>query len=204
MAYTGAITETMMHDFSKQALLAFIENAIDKGRLNVNTGGGIRAACNKLLELVGLEEDVRSVDLKAAVVQYANRHPGELSGESLRVYESRVRSAIDGFVQSATDPTSFSFKTKSNPSNGVKRNRASRGGGAKDVGKDDGVATDLPPPTETSQPLHLRSTPGLKIPFPLRPDFLAEVVIPRDLRKDEAKRLMAFIDALAHDAPSQG
>jgi hypothetical protein len=193
--------EAVMHDFSKRALLAFIENAIDKGRVNVNTGGGIRAACNKLLEQVALEDDVRSVDLKTAVVQYANRHPGELSGDSLRVYESRVRTAIDAFVQAATDPTSFTFKTKANPANGVKRSRGSRAGGTKDAERED--ATVIHAPADMPQVLHPRSTPSLKVPFPLRADFLAEVVIPRDLTKDEAKRLMVFIDALAQDSPSQ-
>lgn len=192
-----------MHDFSKRALLAFIENAVDKGRVNVNTGGGIRAACNKLLEQVALEDDVRSVDLEAAVVQYANRHPGELSGESLRVYESRVRSIIAAFAQYATDPASFTHKTKASPSNGVKRSRVSRASSAKDLSKKNVGEAYTPPPTESPQSLHGRSALDLKIPFPLRADFLAEVVIPRDMTKDEAKRLMAFIDALAHDAPSQ-
>jgi hypothetical protein len=37
------------------------------------------------------------------------------------------------------------------------------------------------------------------MPFPLRPTFLAQVVIPRDLTKEEARRLGVFIDSLAHD-----
>jgi hypothetical protein len=39
----------------------------------------------------------------------------------------------------------------------------------------------------------------LTVPFPLRPDFLASVQIPRDLRKGEADRLAAFIKTLAMD-----
>jgi hypothetical protein len=37
------------------------------------------------------------------------------------------------------------------------------------------------------------------MPFPLRPDFLAQLVLPRDLTADEAKRLSAFITALVVD-----
>jgi hypothetical protein len=39
----------------------------------------------------------------------------------------------------------------------------------------------------------------MTLPFPLRPKFLAQVVIPRDLTRDEATRLCAFIQALASD-----
>jgi hypothetical protein len=38
---------------------------------------------------------------------------------------------------------------------------------------------------------------NLALPFPLRPNLLAQVVIPRDMTKDEAERLCAFIKALA-------
>jgi hypothetical protein len=191
-----------MHDFSKRALFSFIDNAIDKGRINVNTGGGIRAACNKLLEQVAPDDDVRSLDLKAAVVQYANRHPGELSGDSLRVYESRVRTAIDAFVQAATDPTSFSFRSKGVPGNGAKRARSAKAVTTKaiDVPSADPERAqhgDGPSPSPGTK------TASLRVPFPLRTDFLAEIVIPRDLTKDEAKRLMAFVDALSQDPPSQ-
>jgi hypothetical protein len=42
-------------------------------------------------------------------------------------------------------------------------------------------------------------TSGLSIPFPIRPEFLAQVVIPRDITVDEARRLGAFILTLAAD-----
>lgn len=37
--------------------------------------------------------------------------------------------------------------------------------------------------------------------FPMRPDFLAQVVIPRDMTKAEAQRLANFVLALAVDNP---
>jgi hypothetical protein len=43
--------------------------------------------------------------------------------------------------------------------------------------------------------------PGaLAVPFPLRPDFLAEVVVPKDMTALEARRLCAMLLTLAHDA----
>jgi len=40
---------------------------------------------------------------------------------------------------------------------------------------------------------------GLTLDYPLRPDFLAQVVIPRDLTTEEARRMVAFLLALTSD-----
>lgn len=41
----------------------------------------------------------------------------------------------------------------------------------------------------------------IEYPFPLRDDLLARLLLPRDLTTDEAKRLVAFVNALAIDEP---
>ena len=186
-----------MTDFSKRALLEYLEASIAKGRVNLNTGGGIRAACKKILEQVGSEDDVRAIDVKAAVVQYNNRHPGELSGDSLRVYESRVRGVIENFVGSVTDPTGYRPASKQ-PAAKVKRTSDQRKMPEHTPKGTDGTEPELHPPS----PKATVTETSLAIPFPLRPTFLAQIVIPRDMTKDEAKRLGAFIDALAHEPPT--
>lgn len=40
---------------------------------------------------------------------------------------------------------------------------------------------------------------GLSLEFPMSPDFLAQIVVPRDMKAGEARRLSRFIMALAHD-----
>ena len=192
-------------DTTKQALLDFIEMSIDKGRMNKNTGGGIRAACRKILEQVAPDVDVRTIDVTAEVVQYNNRHPGELSADSLRVYESRVRSVIESFVQSKTDPTGYKLPGKTN---GTKTARASKRPGDKEAKSATTQMEETAASTAVAAPTHMHTRAAatdtsLALPFPLRPTFLAQVVVPRDLTKDEAKRLAAFLDALAHDAPSE-
>lgn len=193
-----------MQNFSKRGLMEFIETSIQKGRINANTGGGVRAACKKILEQVGADEDVRQVDVQAAVVQYSNRHPGELSAESLRVYESRVRGVIDSFVQFVTDPTGYKL-----PGKGASQ-KTRRADTRKNGDKQAKVPATSKPMTETdhhvvTQQMAIRAATtetSLALPFPLRPTFLAQIVIPRDLTKDEARRLAAFIDSLAHDPPT--
>lgn len=43
----------------------------------------------------------------------------------------------------------------------------------------------------------LATPTSLVLPFPLRPDFAAQIILPRDMTKAEADRLCAFIQALA-------
>jgi hypothetical protein len=183
-----------MEDFSKRALLSFIDASIAKGHINANTGAGVRAACNKILEQFGPEEDVRTVDAKAAVIQYNNRHPSELSSNSLRQYESRVRAVIESFIQSVNDPTAYKLPARQN---GVKVDKGER------RKKQPIIATAVPQariePEHQAPARAVVTDTSLAIPFPLRPTFLAQIVIPRDLTKDEAKRLGLFIDALAQN-----
>jgi hypothetical protein len=42
----------------------------------------------------------------------------------------------------------------------------------------------------------LPGTEWMQYPFPLRPDFLARVTLPRDLTKEEAMRLAAYLESL--------
>jgi hypothetical protein len=41
--------------------------------------------------------------------------------------------------------------------------------------------------------------PGISLDYPLRPDLLAQVVVPRDLTVEEARRMGAFLVTLAAD-----
>lgn len=191
-----------MQNYSKQALMDFIETSINKGWSNPNTGGGVRAACRQILEQVGPAEDVRQVDVGLALKQFANRNPGKLSGDSLRVYESRVRGAIENFTAFVTDPVSYKPTTKG----GAPRARRSEQRNGKEASAPTGK-TEASPASVHSVPHAVTSRASasdtsLTLPFPLRPDFLAQVTVPRDMTKDEAKRLAVFIDALAQERPS--
>lgn len=44
---------------------------------------------------------------------------------------------------------------------------------------------------------------GLTLDYPLRPDFIAQVVIPRDLTTEEARRMVAFLLALTSNVNNQ-
>ena len=193
-----------MKDFSKRALMEFVETSIKKGWINLNTGGGVRSACKQILEQVAEDEDVRGVNVPEAVRLFANRNPGKLSGDSLKVYQSRVQGVIDSFTSSVDDPVAYRPAVKSS----VPRTRAAapRNGQLEASRLDVKVSPPASPPAPVSHQPVVRATAtetSLTLPFNLRPDFLAQVTVPRDLTKDEAKRLSTFIDALAIDVPIQ-
>lgn len=187
-----------MEDFSKAAFVRFLDMIIAKGIVNANTGGGWKAACNKVLEDLDPSEDVRQVDVRAAVVRYNNRHPGELSPTSLRQYEIRTATAIKHFASYVANPAGFRLAGKAINAKGEKAEpgrRADRKASTSETSRQQG---------ETLPSTQIKGTAteqSLAIPFPLRPNFLAQLVIPRDLTKEEAKRLGAFIDALAQEKP---
>ena len=185
-----------MNDLSKTAFMRFLDMIVAKGIVNANTGGGWKAASNKILEDLDANEDVRDVDVPAAIVRYNNRHPGELSPASLKQYEIRTGTAIRHFTSYVANPAGFRLSGKAINAKVEKSEQTRRSGGKTNAGENVGDAPDMIPATHVKG---IATEHSLAIPFPLRPNFLAQIVIPRDLTKDEAKRLSAFIDALAQD-----
>lgn len=179
----------MSDNFSKEALLQFIEFAITKGLVKGETGRAWRVAVTKLLnDLSASEEaDVRTVDVEVMGRRAANRNPGTLSPETLNTYQKRVATAISEFAKYAESPAAY----KPRGTNG--RTRGKPNG-------DRSSQTERLSKSAEASPRESSTTHGrLAYPFPLRTDFLAEVVVPRDLTVDEAKRLSAFLLALAID-----
>jgi len=180
----------MATDYSKGALMKFLDTMTAKGLMNANTAGGMKAACSKILDDLADGDDVRGVDVNTAVIRYNNRSPGALSPNSLAEYQRRVTRAIADFVSWSGNPAGFRPKGRGAPAKSGKKAES---------------GADLPAPAPrpaTPTAAGGNGTPasaGLPLSYPLRPDFLAQVVIPRDLTADEARRLGAFLLTLAVD-----
>lgn len=181
----------MSADYSKNALMKFLDTVVAKGLMNAHTAAGLKAACAKILDDVSDNEDVRGIDINTSVIRYNNRNPGILAPNSLAEYQRRVSRAIFDFVRWAEDPAGFKPRSRGGAKNGRKMEV-----------KPDKRATaheqNPPPPPAHGIPAGSASA-GLPLSFPLRPDFLAQVVIPRDLTAEEARRLGAFLLTLASD-----
>jgi len=195
-----------METINKGDMVSFVDMMTSKGWINQNTGGGYKAALAKILGDVPGEEDVRKIDVKTQVLRYNNLHPGELSPASLKQYEKRVVQCIQHFTSWKTDPTNFKppQRVLSN-GNGDKADKpkAKAKGAALSA-----TATVTPSASGTldtapKEPEHLKPVVGastgqnLVLPYPLRPGYLAQIIVPLDMTKDEAARLCAFISTLA-------
>lgn len=193
-----------MHAITKDGMLKFIQYSIDKGLVNANTGVGWRAACNKILEEFGPDDDLKNIDVPSEVMKYANRHPGVLSPDSLSQYQKRVQLVMGELAKYISNSTTYKgVMPRSANGKTVERKRQASAPAAKE-------ALTLPaPPTSPDQAPQAKQISGavtetsLMMPFPLRPTFVAQLVIPRDLSKDEAERLCAFIRALAHEPATE-
>lgn len=181
----------MSSDYSKNALMKFLGTMVEKGLMNANTAGGLTAACTKILDDIEGGEDVRGIDINTAVIRYNNRNPGALAPNSLAEYKRRVSRAILDFVSWVENPAGFKPRSRGSP---AKNGRQTEATPKKRAASHD---QDAPPPAH-GMPAVTPSA-GLPLSYPLRPDFLAQVVIPRDLTADEARRLGAFLLTLAAD-----
>lgn len=176
-----------MEPLPKSGLFDFLDMAANKGLMNGNTAAGLKAASNKLLEDLKPEDDVRVVDLNDAMIRYNNRHPNELSPSSLGAYQKRVAQAVAQFAAYKASPTTYKGISRAIQTNGKVETRR----------RDAPKPADAPKPDDHGGHAAAKTTDSsLRLPYPLRPGFLAEVLIPRDLKKEEADRLSAFIQAL--------
>jgi hypothetical protein len=191
-------------DATKEQLDFFMQFISDKGMVNANTAGGLRAAVSQILHDVQPGDDVSQIDVRQAVLRYNNKFPGKLSPDSLRRYEQRVKTVIEQFQQWKADPTSYRGYGR-----GIVSGKATEGK-AKPKKRETTIQAVHDGAPAASSSLALQGHPpsvsigimrpsGLVVPFPLRSDFVAEVRIPQNLSIDEAKRLSTFILALGHD-----
>jgi len=181
-------------DYSRAALARFIEFVVEKGLVHPATAQGWRVATSKVLEEVGPPgaEDVRQIDVDATFRAFLNRNPGRLSPASVGEYRRRVSRAIEEFVRWVEDPGSYAFRPAGRPPKSESRVRSA----------------PESPVERTARPRESSSAPGpagIALEYPLRADRSAQVVVPRDLTVDEARRMGAFLVTLAVDfRPGEG
>ena len=171
-------------DYSRDALARFIDFVVEKGLVNSSTAQGWRVATGKVLTELSEEEraDVRRIDVDAVFRAFLNRNPGRLSPVSVGEYRRRVGRAIEEFVKWVEDPGGYNVRSAAWQSRLDSRPR---------------LRAPVPP-RERERPLEAPGS-GIALSYPLRPGFLAQVTVPRDLTVEEARRMGAFLLTLAPD-----
>jgi len=196
MVTSSTEIETMSDsNYSRADLLRFADDLEKRGLAKSNTALSLKVAANKILDGLSPDEDadVRKVDVDTAVRRFHNKNPGKLSPKSLAEYQRRVSLLIRELVKYNENPTGYTGIGRGTPTpNGGKRAKNNE---VKRASETSGVARESDAEHERPRPVKF----GLSLDYPLRPDFLAQVVVPRDLKADEARRLCAFLMTLAAD-----
>jgi len=178
-------------DYSLQALEKFFDYAAAKGLMKTETAKARKTASSRILGIADPSEvqDLREVDLNSVFERFANLKGTEFKPASLKIYQSRVRSAIEEFVSYVNDPAGFRAPTttRNNGSNGSKKKTDTKTRMHKPV-----VPETADEGMKTNDPVHL------VFPVPIRPNLVVKIQnLPHDLTPSEAKRIAAVVEALA-------
>jgi len=172
-----------MTDFSKAKFLEFLDFLGNKGLMNKMTVASRKAAVKTFLSILSDQEaqDVTKLDLNELAIRFSNLKGAEFKPESIKVYKSRVTTALEDFKKYRANPLSFK------PTVG-----APRTSGATKAEK----ADDQKPVVKDQKFLDDQS--GIAFPVPIRPNVVVRIVgIPSDLTKKEAAKIGNVIAALA-------
>ncbi len=172
-------------DASSKALLHHWRWAADKGLMNRNTAGGLRAACAQVVSVLDESEsaDVTALDVEGVLKRFENLKAKEFKPKVLETYKARFRAALGSFRAYLQDPAAWKPGI-------VERPGARKNGGSNGKGHAAPVAVPVQP---------LPATGLFEYPFPLRDGQAARLILPRDLKMSEVKRLNAFMATLAVD-----
>lgn len=177
----------------------FLDYLIDKGLINPNTGAGMRSACEKLFSVLDEDEkqNLGGLDVDRTLKRFINLKPGVLSPESSGVYRARVKKALDLLEMFNRDPSGFKMDAIPRPR---VADGARNGKPAVRIKNRQSEAPKQDSPAETPHDADLQRRSGsVSLTFPLREDFIAQFVLPKDLNVREAKRLAAYFVVLAID-----
>ena len=175
----------MTKNYSAAALLQFMDYLKEKGLLKANTAQSRKAAAKKMLEILqdDEKEDLRQIDVDHVHERFANISGTDYTPNSLQVYKSRFKSALDDFISYVDNPVGFkpSVSQREVPSKGSGQSPAAGGK------KNNQPKRADPPPLGT-----------IVFPVPIRPDLTVELHnIPSNLTETEADRIAAVVKALA-------
>lgn len=180
----------MNKDYSLAGLRKFLDFAGQKGLMARETANARKTAAEKILGVLDPTEvtDLRQVDLEMATHRFMNLQGAEYKPESLRVYASRVKSAVADFIQWVENPSTYK------PSTG--RTRSDNGKKAESRTKTASTVAPSPPPAMPAHQTPAMQVGSLTVPVPIRSDLYVTINgIPPDLTADEAEKIANVIRA---------
>jgi len=179
-------------NYSRSALLEFLDYLAQKGLMKRGTVSSRKAACNNMLGILEEDEasDLRKIDLESVANRFATLKGANYTPDSLQIYRSRVGSAVSDFLRYRENPATF--KVKSGTRTSAPQNKA---GNSK--------ADEQKPTPKFAEPTpNDADVETINIPIPVRPGCIAYVNgLPTDLSKAEARKFANVILAFAGEEP---
>lgn len=174
-----------------QGLVEFLQRLGRQGKLKANTSGAYASASEKVLEIdEGWQTlDLRSLDAEEQLDRFVNLRHASYTPASLTTYKTRFTRSLEMYLAYLEDPSGW------RPPRSEKPARAKRE-------KGESLPEVVTSETEEEKSTHRGQQPPKdldRFAFNLRPGLLAYVEVPADMTKAEAKRLQAFVEALAVD-----
>jgi len=185
----------MANDYSREALLEFLDFLANKGLLNKATANSRKAAVNTLLSILSPEEsaDLRGLNLDDLVMRFFNIKGNEFKPESVRVYKSRLASVLDDYERYKRDPLGFRPRV-------APRERTEKSPRAENDKTSRSQEKVRPSASEAAETTLISNDPvqSIVFPIPVRPGVIVKVAgIPSDLTSEEAQKIGNVILALS-------
>lgn len=184
----------MTTDYSREAILEFLDFLANKGLLNKSTAMSRKAAVNTLLSILTPDEasDIRNLNLDDLVMRFMNIKGNDFKPESVRIYKSRLNSVLEDYERYKNDPLGFKPRI-------AQRERSERPARAGNEQSNDARSvrqSDAPQavtPSGLDDPIQ-----SIVFPIPIRTGVIVKVAgIPSDLTPDEAQKIGNVILALS-------
>jgi hypothetical protein len=179
-----------MSEATGRALVEHWNWAADKGLMNKNTAAGLRAACTQVLGALEnwQDVDIKALDLDDTFMRFQTLRKKQFKPTVLATYRHRFRKAVESYLNYLEDPGGWRPHVMERSITGTDKNaaeRSSRAERAADAGR--------------LSPREMPQANMVDYPFPVREGQIARLVLPRDLKASEVKRLHAFMAALVAD-----
>jgi hypothetical protein len=99
---------------SRDALNRFLDFAGSRGLMKKATAGAYKTACGIVLSILDDSEatDLSKIDLESIILRHRNLAAGKIPPKTLKTYETRVRAAVNNFVEYNRDPSSWKVAVK--------------------------------------------------------------------------------------------
>ena len=173
--------------------------AADKGLMNASSARALATACRGVLEVQEDWEDleVSAIDVDDSFSRFSTLRAKDFTPKSLRTYESRFRRAVASYRRYLDDPSSWRYELRTSAGQRSPASERPRKIPRKRFPEPEKSAEATSPDVVSE---HGGPVGGLQVYlYPIRPDVLARLVIPRDATAAEINRLVAWARTLATD-----